>query len=93
MIELLQTSALRETTPSATGSVKVYVKYTPNGGEPSLLLESRFLDSEPGAQRSDAVPCSLIMVAGDKIEGYTYDESDGGVCLYTLLYKGTEFDA
>jgi len=60
----------------------------------SYILLAEIRGNNVGDSDKDQIGhSSLILLPGEKIEGWTLDLSTGGTCDYFLAYKITEFEA
>ena len=92
MVELLSCSLWRITEATTLGQAGVYWR-RPVGAETNEFLYAFLLDNTVGAKDTRAIGATIVLFAGDKIEGVTFDLSTDGSCNYFLAYKVTEFEA
>jgi len=91
-VEVLQTKVVRTKAASSASYAGCWIKYTPNGESFSNFLESFIITNTVGDKDEKTLGQSMLIFAGDKLEGETYDLSTGGECYLLVNAKITEFD-
>ena len=85
--------ALRATAAAPVGQVAAQVRTTTLQPTTNYPAAVRTLDNTVGsAARISSAP-TLVLVAGESVDGVTEDVSTGGTMNYLLSYQGTEYDA
>ena len=92
MLELSQAYVMRTAAAIAAGRVYSFFRYTPFGGAFINMLTSGILTNGVGDRDTVFLSQTILMFAGDRLEGLTSDGSNGGTIDYILSYKVTEFD-
>jgi hypothetical protein len=83
----------RSAAATTVGRVQVDIWITPSGGSVKKISLAQLLTNNVGDMDRMDLGQSLILNAGDKIEGYSEDASTGGTTNILIAAKLTEFDA
>lgn len=93
MVEVLECQVIRSTAASSAGRPTAYWIHYKSPTDFAYILFAEIRGNNVGDKDKSQVGQSLILLAGEKLQGYTQDDSTGGACDYFLSYKITEFDA
>jgi len=93
MVELLQAQITRATAATTAGIPRAYWVHWKGATDYDNILWAELRGNNVGDKDKAQVGQSLILLAGEKLQGYTQDSSNGGTCDFFLAYKITEFDA
>ena len=93
MVELLEVHVHRATVATTPIKASATFKLTPKQGTMKTILTARItVLNTVGDKDGHSIGSTLMLFAGDILEGYTEDLSTGGTCDYLVLLKVTEFD-
>ena len=93
MLEYACVFVNRSAAASSAGRVQADIRIQPSGGSLTIISVAQILTNNVGDSDRMDVGQSMVLLAGDKIEGWTVDNSTGGTVNYLLAAKLTEFDA
>jgi len=93
LVELLQCKVTRAEAATTVGLPFAYWVHWKSEAEYSHILFAEVRGNNVGDSDKAEVGQSIVLLAGEKLQGYTQDTSTGGSCDYFLAYKITEFDA
>jgi hypothetical protein len=93
MLEALDGLICIITAATTAGRRSIYVKLTRPSVGSAFIFNLQILTNNVGDVQTKGLGTSLLMLAGDILEGYTSDGSTGGTADYRLMAKITEFDA
>jgi len=92
LVEVMQSSVHRTKAATSASYAGAYVRYTPSGEAYGNFLEAFLITNAVGDRADKIIGHSMLIYAGDKLQGYTYDLSTGGECYFMVNAKITEFD-
>jgi len=92
MVEILQATVLRTAAATTLGYMEAWWNLTPSGGTARCIIRASIKTNTVGDRHDMAVGGSVMLFAGDEIDGHTMDLSTGGTGYYFISYKITEFD-
>ena len=93
LVERSHLAILRDAVATVANYTSAYLVMTPSGGSGNFIDEVILWNLAVGATLVSSVGLSLLMRAGDQIEGRTVDLSTGGTNFLSTGIIATEFDA
>ena len=93
MLEYLGSSVIRATAAAPVGAAYAFWAITPKDGTEKALIDALSWNNTVGVGDKTIHGTQITLYGGDILKGYTGDGSTGGVNIFRLVYKLTEFDA
>ena len=93
MLEYACVFVNRSAAADSVGRVQADIRIQPSGGSVIVVSLAQILTNNVGDSDRMDVGQSMVLLAGDIIEGWTVDNSTGGTVNYLLAVKLLEFDA
>lgn len=93
VVELLQCKVIRAAAATASQMPMAYWVHYKSPTAYAYVLFAGIRGNNVDDRDKAEVGQSIVLLAGEKLQGYTQDQSTGGSCDYFLAYKVTEFDA
>lgn len=86
-------NVIRETAATTAAYSAFTIQYTPSGGGGITIVRAGFNNNAVGTQGLDSKGSVGYLLAGDNIQGFTFDASTAGTLRGDVAVKVTEFDA